>query len=76
VSEPAPRHQSSHIYLVTVVAMMIPMVAVVAVPIVVRAPVVIAVVSMRPIVSIWIITVSIRRIVTIPIARITDPDSH
>jgi hypothetical protein len=31
---------------------------------------------MGPIVSIRVITVSIRRIVAIPIARIADPNSH
>jgi hypothetical protein len=55
---------------------MIPMVAVVVVPVVVGAPVVIiTVVPIRPVVSVWIIAVSIRRIVTIPIARITEPNS-
>ena len=54
---------------------MVPMVAVIAVPVVVRAPVVIAVVPIRSVVSVRIIAVSIRRIVTIPIARITNSNS-
>ena len=54
---------------------MIPMVAVVAVPVVVGAPVVITVVPIRLVVSVWIRAVSIRRKVTIPIARITEPNS-
>ena len=56
---------------------MISMVPVIAVPVVVGAPVVITVVPIRPIVSIWIVTVSGSiRIVAIAIARITDPNSH
>ena len=73
VSEPAPRHQCSHIDLVSVVAMMIPMVAVVAVsPAVVGVPVVITVVPIRSVVPDTGIAVSIR-IMAIPIARITTP---
>jgi hypothetical protein len=57
------------------IVMMIPVVTVIAVPVIVRTTP-IAVVSIRPVVSIWIIAVSIRRIVAIPIARITEPDSN
>jgi hypothetical protein len=56
--------------------MMVTMVAVIAMPrIVVPWATIIAVVSIRPVVSIGVIAVSIR-IIAIPITRITESDSN
>jgi hypothetical protein len=59
------------------IVVMIPMVPVVTVPAVVRAPVVITIVPIRPIISVWVVTIAVSiRVIAIPIARITDPNSY